>query len=116
MISRRSLLIGISLSSIVEAKAWRFGRSILPISLVLVTPGASPVLTYNFRTMPIVDDVLTWYDGVTVLGTHTITQADIDDGAFTGGLAPLGSGSHSITVRQARSSGYSISNAIALTV
>jgi len=89
---------------------------LLPINLVLIAAATSPTLQYNFGTLPISGDVIQWFDGASLLGSHTFTQTDIDNGSLGASLAPLAAGFHSISVTQTRGSLSVTSNAVSFTV
>jgi hypothetical protein len=100
----------------VGIQSFGYVAPLLPINLVLVSASASPSLTYNFETLPIVGDVVQWFDGVTSLGTHTITQTDINNGTLSGSLTPLASGARVIKVTQTRGPQVGASNTVSFTV
>lgn len=105
------------LSQEVDARSGINIRSPNSLILILVTAAASPTLSYKFGNMLLVGDVLEWFDGVSSLGTHTVTQTDINNSGFTGGLSVLGSGAHVISVKQKRSAVViSTSNPVYFTV
>lgn len=119
MLTRRAFAFQVlaALAFMRDATAWRYGRFMQPITLVLTVDGASPSITYDFRTMPLPDDIIEIRDDSVVIGSYTITQTDIDNGSYTTGQSPLASGSHVISARHKRGAQYSDwSNAVTVTV